>query len=67
MEKVTQSNAANAEESSSASEEMNAQAEQMGNVVDDLVILVGGGRALNADTETGTSVGEAVDPEARQD
>jgi len=44
MDKVTQQNAANAEESASASEEMNAQAEQMKGMVDDLVSLVGGSR-----------------------
>jgi methyl-accepting chemotaxis protein len=38
---VVQQNAANAEESASASEEMNAQAEQMKGFVDDLVALVG--------------------------
>ncbi|MFP4037597.1 MAG: methyl-accepting chemotaxis protein [Desulfobacteraceae bacterium] len=42
MDKVTQQNAANAEESASASEEMNAQAEQMKTMVDDLSTLVGG-------------------------
>jgi len=42
MDKVTQQNAANAEESASSSEEMNAQAEQMKQMVDDLVGLVGG-------------------------
>jgi methyl-accepting chemotaxis protein len=42
MDKVTQQNAANAEESASASEEMNAQAEQMKSMVDELVMLVGG-------------------------
>jgi len=42
MDKVTQSNAANAEESASASEEMNTQAEQMKTFVGDLVVLVGG-------------------------
>ena len=42
MDKVTQSNAANAEESASASEEMNAQAEQMKVMVSELVALVGG-------------------------
>ncbi len=43
MDKVTQSNAANAEESASASEEMNAQAEQMKVMVGELVVMVGGG------------------------
>ncbi len=42
MDKVTQNNAANAEESASASEEMSAQAEQMKAYVGDLVTLVGG-------------------------
>ena len=42
MDKVVQSNAANAEESASASEEMSAQAEQMKAMVGDLVALVGG-------------------------
>ncbi|MBN1806089.1 MAG: hypothetical protein JW837_12645, partial [Sedimentisphaerales bacterium] len=39
---VTQQNAANAEESASASEELNAQAESMNDVVAELVTLVGG-------------------------
>ncbi len=42
MDKVTQQNAANAEESASASEELSAQAEQMNQIVQDLVNLVGG-------------------------
>ncbi len=42
MDKVTQQNAANAEESASASEELSAQAESMNDVVGDLVNLVGG-------------------------
>ncbi len=42
MDKVTQSNAANAEESAAASEEMNAQAEQMKGFVNELMSLVGG-------------------------
>ncbi len=42
MDKVTQRNAANAEESASASEEMNAQAEHMKNLVQNLVKVVGG-------------------------
>ncbi|MHB8828584.1 MAG: methyl-accepting chemotaxis protein [Syntrophales bacterium] len=43
MDKVTQSTAANAEESAAASEELNAQAEQMKVYVGDLVSVVGGG------------------------
>lgn len=42
MEKVTQQNAANAEESASASEQLNAQAEEMRAMVEALVALVGG-------------------------
>ena len=42
MDKVTQQNAANAEESASSSEELSAQAEQMKSVVGDLVVLVSG-------------------------
>ncbi len=42
MDKVTQNNAANAEESAAASEELNAQAEQMMGFVNDLVTLVTG-------------------------
>ncbi|MFO7885077.1 MAG: methyl-accepting chemotaxis protein, partial [Desulfobacteraceae bacterium] len=42
MDKVVQQNAANAEESASASEEMNAQAEQLRDYVGELVLLVTG-------------------------
>jgi methyl-accepting chemotaxis protein len=42
MDKVTQQNAANAEESASASEELSAQAESMNQVVAQLMALVGG-------------------------
>ena len=45
MDKVTQSNAANAEESASASEELNAQAASMNDIVAELVTLVGGSNA----------------------
>jgi uncharacterized phage infection (PIP) family protein YhgE len=41
MDKVTQQNAANAEESASASEELSSQAEQMNGVVNELMALVG--------------------------
>jgi len=44
MDKVVQQNAANAEESASASEEMNAQADQLRDYVGDLVMLVTGKR-----------------------
>jgi methyl-accepting chemotaxis protein len=44
MDKVTQSSAANAEESASASEELSSQAEQLRGVVGELIALVGGSR-----------------------
>ena len=44
MDKVVQQNAANAEESASASEEMNAQAEQLKDYVGDLITLVTGSK-----------------------
>ena len=47
MDKVTQQNAANAEETASASEELSAQAEQMNGAVGDLVSLVGGSSGNN--------------------
>jgi methyl-accepting chemotaxis protein len=48
MDKVTQSNAAGAEESAAAAEELSAQAENLKNVVSDLSRLVGGVRLGNA-------------------
>ncbi|MEA3333698.1 MAG: cache domain-containing protein [Pseudomonadota bacterium] len=42
MDKITQQNAANAEESAAAAEELNAQAEQMNEFVNDLTTLVAG-------------------------
>ena len=45
MDKVTQSNAANAEESASASEELASQGEQMRGMVGELVALVNGAKA----------------------
>jgi methyl-accepting chemotaxis protein len=51
MDKVTQSNAANAEESASAAEELNAQADTMKDVVNSLLVLVDGqGKAAGAKT-----------------
>jgi methyl-accepting chemotaxis protein len=46
MDKVTQSNAANAEESAAAAEELNAQAETMKQSVAELLQLVGGSRNI---------------------
>jgi len=54
MDKVTQQNAANAEESASASEEMNAQAQQMKNISYTLVNIIGG-----SSNGAGSSVDEA--------
>ena len=54
LDKVTQQNAANAEESASAAEEMSAQAETMKGMVDELVAIVGrSGKAQNADSRSG--------------
>jgi len=47
MDKVTQANAANAEESASASEELSAQAEQMNGIVEELSALVGGSATVS--------------------
>lgn len=44
LDKMTQQNAANAEESASASEEMNAQAAKMKAIVEELVVLVSGSK-----------------------
>ncbi len=44
MDKLTQRNAASAEESASAAEEMNAQAEQLREYIQNLADIVGGGR-----------------------
>ncbi|MGE5609260.1 MAG: methyl-accepting chemotaxis protein [Bacillota bacterium] len=52
MDKVTQQNATNAEESASASEELAAQAEQTKALVNELIVLVNGaaaGRTTNTD------------------
>ena len=51
MDKVTQSNAANAEESASAAEELNAQAESMKEAVGDLLRLVDGQNAAASKRE----------------
>jgi len=47
MDKVTQQNAANAEESAAAAEELNAQAEQMRDFVSELLTMVTGVRELH--------------------
>ena len=48
LDKVTQQNAANAEESASAAEEMSAQAETMQGMVGELVAMVGGSGKMAA-------------------
>jgi methyl-accepting chemotaxis protein len=48
MDKITQSNAAAAEESASAAEELNAQASMLTSVVRDLIALIGGSSATEA-------------------
>ncbi|MFH1155025.1 MAG: methyl-accepting chemotaxis protein, partial [Pseudomonadota bacterium] len=53
MDKVIQLNAASAEESASASEEMNAQAEQLKEYVGDLILLVTGKREQAHTRSTG--------------
>ena len=53
MDKVTQQNAANAEESASASEQLSAQAEAMNDIVGQLVTIVGGAASQAADTKAG--------------
>jgi len=60
MDTVVQQNAANAEESASAAEEMSAQAEQMKSMVNDLVLLVRGGRnGNNGNTAAHRAVAQA--------
>jgi methyl-accepting chemotaxis protein len=48
MDKVTQQNAANAEESASASKEMSGEAEHMMRAIEELSDLVGGSRKETA-------------------
>jgi septal ring factor EnvC (AmiA/AmiB activator) len=60
MDKLTQSNAASAEESASAAEELNAQAECLKQVVSELTALVDGSRKPNA-----AAVEESPEPAAR--
>ncbi|MFH0724805.1 MAG: methyl-accepting chemotaxis protein [Pseudomonadota bacterium] len=52
MDKVIQQNAANAEESASASEELSAQAAQMKGFVEELVALVGGNASRSGRVKT---------------
>ena len=63
MDVVTQSNAANSEESAAASEELSAQSEQLRSMVNELSVLVGGSaqNALSAGGSADKSNG-ALDP-----
>jgi methyl-accepting chemotaxis protein len=56
IDKVTQSNAAAAEESASAAEELNAQAAEFSNLVGNLLTLVGGRRDTDAQGVAGESL-----------
>jgi len=58
MDKVTQQNAANAEESASASEELSAQAESMKEIVSQLAALVGGAAKRDTTKKAGGPAGK---------
>ena len=60
MDKVTQSNAASAEESASASEELNAQAQSMKETVVELAALVGGAAPQRTTDRRSTAVDPAT-------
>jgi len=63
LDKVTQQNAANAEESASAAEEMSAQAETMKGMVNELVAIVGrSGKVQKADSRSGYHVQKSAKP-----
>jgi len=64
LDKVTQQNAANAEESASAAEEMSAQAETMKTMVDELQSMVGGSsKAKKADSRSGQPAPKSARPQ----
>ena len=52
IDKITQHTAANAEQSASASEELNAQADNLEDFVDNLVALIGGSSSASRTVET---------------
>jgi methyl-accepting chemotaxis protein len=61
MDKLTQQNAANAEESASASEELSAQAEQMQGMVGELVAVIGdSGEAKGLESRSGHQTPKGV-------
>ncbi|MEA1921847.1 MAG: methyl-accepting chemotaxis protein [Pseudomonadota bacterium] len=65
MDKVTQQNAANAEESAAAAEELNAQAEQMNEFVGDLTAMVTGKRSSGTTTMTHRPTRQLAAPKAQ--
>lgn len=56
MDKITQQNAANAEESASMAEELSAQAEEMRALVSELAVMMEGGRLATTDVESGDHI-----------
>jgi methyl-accepting chemotaxis protein len=60
MDKVTQGNAANAEESAAAAEELNAQSQQLMKAVQDLQQIVGGQHRQNTPGKGKSSPGRAL-------
>ncbi|MDH5638870.1 MAG: methyl-accepting chemotaxis protein, partial [Nitrospinota bacterium] len=63
MDKITQQNAANAEEAAAASEELNAQAERLNDVVQELVFLVdGSGGSIRASQGGAKAVHKLLTP-----
>ena len=66
MDKVTQSNAANAEESAAAAEELNAQAEVLKESVAELLQLVGGGQSETGTTKPAHAVQPKTAPAAKR-
>jgi len=71
MDKVTQMNAANSEESASCAEDMSVQAEEMKHMVDDLVLMVEGVSGQNnssakMDSDREPAKNEATQPAAKR-
>ncbi|NCC74506.1 MAG: methyl-accepting chemotaxis protein, partial [Sphingobacteriia bacterium] len=66
MDKVTQTNAANAEESASASEEMSAQAQQMRSIVAELSKLVTGTYEMQSFHSSSRRIKKAHPPKTKQ-
>jgi methyl-accepting chemotaxis protein len=62
MDKVTQSNAASAEESAAAAEELSSQSVQLTDIVEQLITLVSGGRTGSTPSHPSTSRSAATGP-----